>query len=121
MIVTKKALPRRTFLRGVGVTLALPLLDAMVPALTVTARTAANPVRRLGFIYCPNGVSMNSRRHQLLEAKNPRREFRVVADSGAASRRSATRCWSSAGWRIDPRTHRRMAPTAITRVERAPG
>jgi hypothetical protein len=59
MIVTKRALPRRTFLRGVGVTLALPLLDAMVPALTVTARTAANPVRRLGFIYCPNGVSMN--------------------------------------------------------------
>ena len=59
MIVTKKALPRRAFLRGVGVTLALPLLDAMVPALTATARTAANPVRRLGFIYCPNGVSMN--------------------------------------------------------------
>ncbi len=59
MIATKKALPRRTFLRGVGVTLALPLLDAMVPALTATVRTAANPVRRLGFIYCPNGVSMN--------------------------------------------------------------
>ena len=59
MIATKKALPRRTFLRGVGATLALPLLDAMVPALTVTARTAANPVRRLGFVYCPNGVAMN--------------------------------------------------------------
>lgn len=59
MIVTKRALPRRTFLRGVGVTLALPLLDAMVPALTVTAQTAARPVKRLAFVYCPNGVAMN--------------------------------------------------------------
>ena len=59
MIVTKRALPRRTFLRGVGVTLALPLLDAMVPALTMAARTAARPVKRLAFVYCPNGVAMN--------------------------------------------------------------
>jgi len=44
MIITKKALPRRTFLRGMGVSLALPLLDAMVPALT--AATAARPIRR---------------------------------------------------------------------------
>ena len=55
MIVTRMALPRRTFLRGVGATLALPLLDAMVPALTAVARTAANPVRRLGFVYIPMG------------------------------------------------------------------
>ena len=55
MIITKKHLPRRTFLRGVGATLALPLLDSMVPALSATARTAANPVRRLGFIYFPHG------------------------------------------------------------------
>jgi len=41
--VTKKYLPRRTFLRGVGVTLALPLLDSMVPAQTPLAKTAANP------------------------------------------------------------------------------
>jgi Protein of unknown function (DUF1552) len=59
MIVTKRAMPRRTFLRGIGVTLALPVLDAMVPAFSVTARTAANPARRLAFVYCPNGVSMN--------------------------------------------------------------
>ena len=58
MIVTKMALPRRTFLRGLGATLALPLLDAMVPALSAISRTAANPVRRLGFIYVPNGVEM---------------------------------------------------------------
>jgi len=55
MLITKLALPRRTFLRGVGATLALPLLDAMIPALTAQAKTAAAPVTRLGFIYRPNG------------------------------------------------------------------
>jgi hypothetical protein len=55
MIVMKKALPRRTFLRGVGATVALPLLDAMVPAMTALAQTPANPVRRLGFVYIPMG------------------------------------------------------------------
>ncbi len=56
MTITKLALPRRTFLRGIGTSLALPLLDAMVPAATALAQTAANPVRRLGFVYIPNGV-----------------------------------------------------------------
>ena len=56
MMITKMALPRRTFLRGVGATIALPLLDAMVPALTAMSRTAAAPIRRLGFTYVPNGV-----------------------------------------------------------------
>ena len=56
MFVTRKHLPRRTFLRGAGTALALPLLDAMVPALTAERRTAAAPVRRLGFIYFPLGV-----------------------------------------------------------------
>ena len=55
MIVMKKALPRRTFLRGMGASLALPLLDAMVPAQTAWAATAAKPVRRLGFVYMPMG------------------------------------------------------------------
>ena len=59
MIITKKHLNRRTFLRGIGVTVALPLLDAMVPALTAAARTAAKPVRRLGFVYVPNGMNMD--------------------------------------------------------------
>ncbi len=58
MLITKKALRRRTFLRGVGATLALPLLDAMVPALSALSRTAAAPARRLGFIYFPNGANM---------------------------------------------------------------
>src|SRR4051794_37574932 len=55
MIITKKALSRRTVLKGLGVTLALPMLDAMVPAMTA----AATPVTRHGFFYMPNGVSMN--------------------------------------------------------------
>jgi hypothetical protein len=59
MIVTKKHLPRRAFLRGVGTTLALPLLDAMVPAFAATPRTAAKPAVRLGFVYVPNGIIMN--------------------------------------------------------------
>lgn len=58
MIITKKALPRRTFLRGVGTTLALPLLDAMAPSMTALAATAARPVRRLGFVYIPMGANM---------------------------------------------------------------
>ena len=57
MIVTKKALPRRTFLRGAGAALALPLLDAMIPSLTALADTPASPtqLRRLGFVYMPMG------------------------------------------------------------------
>src|SRR5262249_14371196 len=58
MIITKKALPRRTFLRGMGATLALPLLDAMVPAVTAQAATPATPVRRLGFVYIPMGSTI---------------------------------------------------------------
>ena len=55
MIITKKALARRTFLRGMGATVALPLLDAMIPSLTAQSLTAASPVRRLGFVYVPMG------------------------------------------------------------------
>jgi hypothetical protein len=58
MIITKKALPRRTFLRGMGATLALPLLDAMIPAATALAKTAAARGRRLGFIYMPMGCDI---------------------------------------------------------------
>ena len=46
--ITKKFLPRRTFLRGMGATMALPLLEAMVPAATPLVKTVAQPVRRLG-------------------------------------------------------------------------
>ena len=58
MIVTKKTLPRRTFLRGLGVTLALPMLDSMVPAFGTVRASAAQAVRRLGVVYIPNGLFM---------------------------------------------------------------
>ncbi len=60
MIVMHKALPRRTFLRGLGTSLALPLLDAMIPAMTACADTAADParLRRLGFVYIPMGADI---------------------------------------------------------------
>ncbi|MGH8570504.1 MAG: DUF1552 domain-containing protein, partial [Gammaproteobacteria bacterium] len=58
MMIFKKAIPRRTFLRGAGATLALPLLDGMVPAFAATGDTAAKPAIRLGFVYVPNGIIM---------------------------------------------------------------
>jgi hypothetical protein len=58
VFITKKHLSRRTVLRGMGATVALPLLDAMVAAGTPLAKTAANPVPYLGFIYFPHGAVM---------------------------------------------------------------
>src|SRR4051812_22443867 len=55
-MIRQAVLPRRAFLRGAGTTLALPLLDAMVPALAGAAE--AKPVPRLGFYYVPNGMQM---------------------------------------------------------------
>jgi hypothetical protein len=60
MIITKKAIPRRTVLRGIGATVALPLLEGMVPAFTALARTAAKPINRFGVMYVPNGMIMQS-------------------------------------------------------------
>src|SRR5437867_1758405 len=60
MIIRKLALPRRTVLRGLGATLALPLLDGMVPALTAMANTPAKPPVRLGVLYAPNGIQMEN-------------------------------------------------------------
>ena len=56
MFVFKKKLSRRTILKGAGATIALPLLDAMIPAGTAFAQTAAAPHPRLGFIYFPHGA-----------------------------------------------------------------
>ncbi len=58
MMITKKALARRTVLRGIGATMALPLLDGMVPALSALADTPAAPTQRFGFIYVPHGSIM---------------------------------------------------------------
>ena len=60
MFITKKHLPRRTFLKGMGASLALPLLDAMIPSMTALANTPASPsrLRRLGFVYIPMGCDI---------------------------------------------------------------
>lgn len=59
MTITRKSLPRRTFLRGAGATLALPLLDAMVPAFGATRNSSARPPVRIGFVYVPCGIIMD--------------------------------------------------------------
>ncbi|MEN8678615.1 MAG: DUF1552 domain-containing protein, partial [Akkermansiaceae bacterium] len=59
MMITKKALSRRTVLRGFGSAVALPLLDAMVPAATAARLTAAKPVKRLGFVFMPMGCDLS--------------------------------------------------------------
>src|SRR6266496_4010541 len=60
MIISKKSIPRRTVLRGLGSMLALPLLDSMVPALSAMQRTAAKPINRFGVMYVPNGMIMKN-------------------------------------------------------------
>lgn len=59
-LITKMHIPRRTFLRGMGVTMSLPLLDSMIPAQTPLARTAANPKVRMGLCFIPHGAVMNN-------------------------------------------------------------
>ena len=59
MFITKKHLSRRTFLQAAGATMALPLLDSMIPAMTAQPRTAAGASSRLGFIYLPHGAIMD--------------------------------------------------------------
>src|SRR5260221_2672221 len=63
MFISKKHLTRRTVLKGAGVTLALPLLDAMIPAATALAQTAAAPKMRMGFFYIPHGAIMGHTVH----------------------------------------------------------
>jgi hypothetical protein len=60
MFISRKAIPRRTVLRGMGALIALPLLDSMVPALSAMAKTAAKPVNRFGVMYVPNGMIMKN-------------------------------------------------------------
>src|SRR5215475_11927948 len=59
MFITKKHLSRRTFLRGAGVAVGLPLLEAMIPASTALSQTAAKPLPRMGFVYFPHGAIMD--------------------------------------------------------------
>ena len=60
MIISKKAISRRTVLRGLGATVSLPLLDSMVPAMTGLAQSPARPVHRFGVVYVPNGMVMEN-------------------------------------------------------------
>ena len=97
MIVVKRALPRRTVLRGIGATMALPFLDAMVPAVTAASRTAAKPIKRIGFFYRGNGtipsrwvpptVGRDFELSQILEPLAPVREYLTVV-SGLAHRQA---------------------------------
>src|SRR5262245_10967849 len=58
MFISKRSLPRRLFLRGMGAAIGLPLLDAMVPAFTALAQSPARPRTRFGAVYIPNGAIM---------------------------------------------------------------
>ena len=78
MFIAKKHLPRRTFLRGIGATIALPLLDAMLPAGTALANTAAKPRTRYSFVHLPHGAIMGQ-----FTPKSGRQGLRHHADLGA--------------------------------------
>jgi hypothetical protein len=75
MFVTKRALPRRTFLRGVGTTMALPLLESMIPSMTALAQTPAKPPLRFGACYVPNGATM---KHWMPDASGPGFEYKTI-------------------------------------------
>jgi Protein of unknown function (DUF1552) len=75
MFVMKKSLPRRTFLRGLGTTVALPWLESMVPAFTALAQSSARPPLRFGAVYVPNGASM---RHWMPEATATAPDFKTI-------------------------------------------
>ena len=87
MMITKKAIPRRTVLRGIGAGLALPLLDGMVPAFAAIRNSAANPVRRFGVVYVPNGMAM---KHWTPEGEGSAFETTRLLDPIAAYRDQMT-------------------------------
>ena len=91
MIISKKAISRRTLLRGMGAMLALPLFDSMVPALSALQRTAAKPVNRFGVFYLPNGMIMKNYlpsaiggNYELTPTLAPMAAFRDSCSSSAA-------------------------------------
>src|SRR5437870_165339 len=107
MIITKLALPRRTVLRGLGAALSLPLLDAMVPALSAFAATPAKAVRRLGFVYVPNGANMadwtpdkDGRSFEFSRTLKPLEPFRdrVQILTGLANQVNGAHAVAAASW-----------------------
>ena len=118
MIITQKALPRRTFLRGIGATLALPLLDSMVPALAAAPAAAQSPTR-LSFVYVPNGMIMDQwtpatlgHNYELTSILEPLAPFQddMLVISGLAH---------NTGWALEgegPGEHARASATFLTGV-----
>jgi hypothetical protein len=109
MFISKLSLPRRTFLRGLGVALGLPLLDSMVPALTAAAGTAANVKPRLGFVYVPHGVIMDEWTPKaagagfeftpILKPLEPLRSFvTVVSNLSAPSQNTGSHAAAAGSW-----------------------
>ena len=101
MFITKMSLPRRTFLRGVGATVALPLLDAMVPAFTAMAKTAAHAAARASA-----RLRSARRDHGPVDARDGRARLRVHADPEAA-RAVQGLSWSSSATCARPGGRRR--------------
>jgi hypothetical protein len=106
MMITKKALPRRTVLRAVGAAISLPVLDAMVPAFTAQAKSAAAPVPRVGFVYTPNGYMRqywvpeeSGRGWQVTRSLQPLAPHRgaVTLISGLANRQAESRAGDARG------------------------
>jgi hypothetical protein len=108
MFLTRRSIPRRTFVRGLGVGVALPLIDAMVPALTQAAQTAAKPQLRMGFVYIPHGVIMREwtpaaagadfEFTPILKPLEPFRQSTVVVSNltradGASNHAVSAACW----------------------------
>jgi hypothetical protein len=108
MFITRKSLPRRTFLRSAGATLALPLLESMIPAATALAQTAGSPQRRLGFVYIPHGVIMDDWTPKgtaagfelppILKPLEPFRDSLVVVSNLSAPPSNGSHATASGGW-----------------------
>jgi hypothetical protein len=108
MFISRKSLPRRTFLRAAGATLALPLLDSMIPAATALAKTAGAPQRRLGFVYIPHGVIMDDWTPRgaaagfeltpILKPLEPFRDSLVVVSNLSAPPSNGSHATASGGW-----------------------
>jgi hypothetical protein len=110
MFITKKAMQRRTFLRGMGVTVALPFLESMAPAMTPLAQSPAKPPLRFGAVYLPNGCVMDNWTPkttdgtlEILPILKPLESFRnqmtLVGNlTRAGGKNSTDHAVSSAGW-----------------------
>jgi hypothetical protein len=110
MLIAKKSLPRRTFLRGMGAAVALPFLESMAPAMTPLAQSPARPPLRFGGVYLPNGCVMDNWTPKTTDGSleitpvlKPLEAFRdqmtVIGNlSRAGGKNSSDHAVSSAGW-----------------------